>query len=48
MPRILNNPNEQYIKGLYVCGGFDGDIYGYSSSLVSGLTTGMEAKKGDK
>lgn len=48
LPRILNNPNEQYIKGLYVCGGFDGDIYGYSSSLVSGLTTGMEAKKGDK
>lgn len=48
LPKILNSPNEQYIKGLYVCGGFDGDIYGYSSSLVSGMNVGIEAKKGDK
>lgn len=48
LPRILNKPNEQYIRGLYICGGFDGDVYGYNSSLISGLESGIEAKKGDK
>lgn len=34
--RILNSNNERYIKGLYVCGGLNGDIYGYRSNIVSG------------
>lgn len=51
LPRILNKSNERYIEGLYVCGGFDGDVYGYNSSLVSGLEASNELKKasvGDK
>lgn len=35
--RILNSNNERYIKGLYVCSGLNGDIYGYRSNIVSGL-----------
>ena len=34
---ILNNSSERYIKGLYVCSGLNGDIYGYRSNIVSGL-----------
>lgn len=37
LPRMLNYKNENYVDGLYLCGGFDGDVYGYSSSFVSGL-----------
>lgn len=37
VPRILNSNNERYIKGLYVCSGLNGDIYGYRSNIVSGL-----------
>ena len=37
VPRILNSKNERYIKGLYVCSGLNGDIYGYGSNVVSGL-----------
>ena len=37
MPRILNKVNENYIDGLYVCGGFDGDLFGYNSSFDSGI-----------
>lgn len=37
LPRMLNYNNENYIDGLYICGGFDGDVYGYNSSFVSGL-----------
>lgn len=35
--KILNRNNERYIKGLYVCSGLNGDIYGYRSNIVSGL-----------
>ncbi len=37
VPRILNRKNERYIKGLYVCSGLNGDIYGYRSNIMSGL-----------
>lgn len=51
LPRILNQNNENYINGLYLCGGFDGDVYNYLSSYVSGIESAynaMEYKKGDK
>lgn len=32
----LNRNNERYIKGLYVCEGLNGDIFGYNSSIMSG------------
>ena len=35
--RILNSRNEKYIKGLYVCSGLNGDIYGYRSDISSGI-----------
>jgi hypothetical protein len=35
--RILNCNNEIYIKGLYVCSGLNGDIYGYRSNIISGI-----------
>ena len=35
--KILNSNNERYIKGLCVCSGLNGDIYGYRSNLVSGI-----------
>ena len=37
LPRYLNRNNEIYIDGLRLCGGFDGDLYGYSSSYVDGI-----------
>ncbi len=37
LPRLLNRNNEKYIDGLAICGGFDGDLFGYNSSLVSGV-----------
>lgn len=37
VPRILNKANENYVDGLYVCGGFDGDLFGYNSSFDSGM-----------
>ena len=36
LPRLLNKNNEKYIKGLEVCSGFDGDFFGYSSSVYVG------------
>lgn len=36
LPRILNYENEIYIDGLYLCGGFSGDAYGYDSDVMSG------------
>ena len=35
--KILNSSNERYIKGLYVCSGLNGDIYGYRSNIISGI-----------
>lgn len=37
LAKILNSNNERYIKGLYVCEGLNGDVYGYGSSFISGL-----------
>lgn len=37
LPRILNKDKENYIEGLFVCGGFDGDVYNYNSSIMSGI-----------
>jgi len=36
VPRIMNYKNELYIKGLYLCGGFMGDAFGYDSDIMSG------------
>ncbi len=44
VPRILNRKREQYVAGLRVCGGFDGDIYGYNSSFISGLDASLDVK----
>ena len=38
LARRLNEDNEKYVKGLYVCDGFNGDIFGYNSSLISGIS----------
>lgn len=51
LPRLLNSKNEAYIEGLYTCGGFDGDLYGYNSSFASGIDVYKSVKKdivGDK
>ena len=51
IPRLLNYKNERYIDGLYLCGGFDGDIFGYNSSFISGYEVAMDVLKeikGDK
>lgn len=44
VPRILNRRREQYVRGLRTCGGFDGDIYGYNSSFISGLDAALDIK----
>ena len=36
VPRIMNYKNELYIDGLYLCGGFMGDAFGYDSDIMSG------------
>lgn len=51
VPRILNSSNENYIEGLRICGGFDGDIFGYDSSFISGYSAALDLikeTKGDK
>lgn len=45
LPRLLNRHKEKYIEGLYNCGGFDGDAYGYNSSFMSGLLCKDEIMK---
>lgn len=45
VPRILNYKNELYIDGLYLCGGFSGDVFGYSSDISSGYIAGSVAIK---
>lgn len=37
LAKILNRDKEKYIKGLYICDGLNGDIYGYRSNIVSGF-----------
>lgn len=50
LPRLLNRSNENYINGLTLCGGFDGDAFLYNSSLVSGIMASNDLLKneGDK
>lgn len=45
VPRMLNRKREQYVEGLRTCGGFDGDIYGYNSSFISGLDAALDFRK---
>ena len=45
LPRLLNKDNEHYIKGLEVCSGFDGDFYGYNSSLYAGKRAALEIER---
>jgi len=45
LPRTLNQNNEKYIKGLEICGGFDGDFYGYSSNLYAGYNAALNIEK---
>ena len=35
--RWMNHDNEKYVEGLYVMNGLNGDIFGYNSSLLSGI-----------
>lgn len=44
LPRILNRCNENYVEGLFVCGGFEGDVFGYNSSLVSGIVASNDLR----
>mgnify|MGYP002621384191 CR=1 FL=1 len=37
LPKMLNKSNEQYIEGLEICNGFNGDLYNYSYSLYNGF-----------
>lgn len=50
LPKLLNRSNENYIDGLAICGGFDGDAFGYNSSLISGIMSSNDLSKivGDK
>ena len=45
LPKLLNSENEKYIKGLEICGGFDGDFYGYSSNLYAGYKAALNTLK---
>ena len=36
LPRIMNEPNEMYIKNLHFCGGFGSRLSGYSSAYLNG------------
>ena len=41
LPRLLNDNNEQFISGLEICGGFNGDIYGIDSAYYNGFHTAI-------
>ena len=45
LPKLLNKENEIYIKGLEICGGFDGDFYGYNSSLYNGKAAALNIER---
>ncbi len=47
LPRYLNRSNEKYISGLEVCGGFDGDFYGYNSNLYAGYIAALDTEAGE-
>jgi prolycopene isomerase len=37
LPKMLNKKKEQFIEGLEICNGFNGDLYNYSYSLYNGF-----------
>ena len=41
LPRLLNKDNEYYIPGLFICGGFNGDIYGCDSAYYNGFNEAL-------
>ncbi len=45
LPRFLNKENEEYIKGLKVCSGFDGDFYGYNSNFYAAKTAALDIER---
>lgn len=47
LPRLLNRKNENYIKGLSLCGGFLGDAFSYNSSIVSGIMASEDLQKNE-
>ncbi len=47
LSRLLNRHNENYIDGLTICGGFDGDAFAYNSSLVSGIMASDDLLKNE-
>lgn len=47
LPKLLNRYNENYIKGLAVCSGFEGDAFGYSSALISGIMAVDDLSEGE-
>ena len=47
LPKLLNRNNEQYVTGLSTCGGFEGDAFGYSSALISGIMAANDLSESD-
>lgn len=45
LPRLLNEKNEHYIPGLFICGGFNGDIYGCDSAYYNGYNEALKVIK---
>ncbi len=45
LPKILNRKNENYFDGLFICNGFEGDLYAYNSSYIKGLIAANSVKK---
>lgn len=43
LPRLLNKDNEYYIPGLFICGGFNGDIYECDSAYYNGYKEALRA-----
>ena len=44
--RWMNRDKERYIDGLYIMDGLNGDIFGYNSSLLSGIKV-IDRNEGD-
>lgn len=43
LPRMMNEVNEDYIKGLYFAGGFASRLSGFSSTYISGKNAALKA-----
>ena len=44
--RMMNDKNDQFIKGLYLCSGFEGDIYRELSSYMQGVDAALKVING--